>query len=135
MPVPEIYTKIFNTGIIPVVVIDDEEGALPIAQALCDGGLPCAEITFRTAAARGAIKRINEAMGDKILLGAGTVLTETQVDEAVEAGAKFIVSPGFSENIVTYCKNKCVAVIPGCSLPTDFEAAIWIGLSGVRLCA
>lgn len=128
----DIYTKIFNTGIIPVVVIDDEDDALPIAEALCEGGLPSAEITFRTAAAKGAIARISKAMGDKILLGAGTVLTEQQVDDAVEAGAKFIVSPGFSENIVKHCQKKGVTVIPGCSRPTDIEAAIRLGLSVVK---
>ncbi len=128
----QIYEKIFNTGIIPVVVIDNEEDALPIAQALIDGGLPSAEITFRTSAAKGAIKAISEKYGDEILVGAGTVLTEQQVDEAVEAGAKFIVSPGFSENIVKYCQKKGVVCIPGCSRPTDIEAAIRCGLSVVK---
>jgi len=128
----DIYTKIFNTGIIPVVVIDDENDALPIAEALIEGGLPAAEITFRTAAAEGAIKRISEAYGDKILVGAGTVLTEAQVDAAVNAGAQFIVSPGFSENIVKYCQKKNVTVIPGCSRPTDIEAALRLGLKVVK---
>ncbi len=128
----EIYTKIFNTGIIPVVVIDDENDALPIAEALIEGGLPSAEITFRTAAAEKSIKLINEKFGDKILLGAGTVLTEEQVDAAVDAGAKFIVSPGFSENIVKKCQQRGVVVIPGCSRPTDIEAAIRCGLSVVK---
>lgn len=128
----DIFTKIFNIGIIPVVVIDNENDALPIAQALIDGGLPAAEITFRTPAARNSIKRISEVLGEKILIGAGTVLTEKQVDEAADAGAKFIVSPGFSENIVKYCISKNLTVIPGCSRPTDVEAAIRLGLSVVK---
>ncbi|MBR5527404.1 MAG: bifunctional 4-hydroxy-2-oxoglutarate aldolase/2-dehydro-3-deoxy-phosphogluconate aldolase [Clostridia bacterium] len=128
----DIYTKIFNTGIIPVVVIDDENDALPIAKALIEGGLPSAEITFRTAAAKESIRKISEAYGDQILVGAGTVLTEQQVDDAVEAGAQFIVSPGFSENIVKYCQAKNVTVIPGCSRPTDIEAALRLGLKVVK---
>ena len=128
----DIYEKIFETGIIPVVVIDDADDALPIAKALCDGGLPAAEITFRTAAAAESIRRIAKEYGDKMLVGAGTVLTEEQAQAAIDAGAQFIVSPGFSENIVRYCIEKGVTVIPGCSRPTDVEAAIRLGLSVVK---
>lgn len=128
----EVITKIFNTGVIPVVVIDNAEDAVPVAKALIDGGLAAAEITFRTDAAMDAIKRIHEAFGDKILVGAGTVLTEEQADRALEAGAEFIVSPGFSENIVKHCLKKDAVVIPGCSRPTDVEAAIRLGLSVVK---
>lgn len=128
----KIYERIFETGVIPVVVIDRAEDALPIARALKEGGLPAAEITFRTAAAEEAIRRISEEMGDTMLVGAGTVLTEEQADAAVKAGAQFIVSPGFSENIVRHCQALGVTVIPGCSRPTDVEAAMRLGLSVVK---
>lgn len=127
-----IYEKIFETGIIPVVVIDDPDDALPIAKALYDGGLPAAEITFRTPAAAESIRRIAHEFGDKILVGAGTVLNEEQAESAIGAGAKFVVSPGFSEPVVKYCLSRGVTVIPGCSRPTDVEAAIRCGLSVVK---
>lgn len=128
----QIYEKMFELGMIPVVVIDDEADAEPIAEALIAGGLPAAEITFRTPAARGAIRKIADKFGDKILVGAGTVLTEEQVDAAIDAGAQFIVSPGFSENVVRHGKMRGVTVIPGCSRPTDIEAALRMGLSVVK---
>ncbi|MFR2467149.1 MAG: keto-hydroxyglutarate-aldolase/keto-deoxy-phosphogluconate aldolase, partial [Clostridia bacterium] len=88
----EILEKISAIGIVPVIKIDDPETAVPLAKALCEGGLPCAEITFRTAQAEESIRRIAQAVPD-MLVGAGTVLTTDQVDRAVSAGAKFIVSP------------------------------------------
>ena len=91
--------KIFETGIIPVIVIDDAKDAVPLAKALCEGGLPAAEITFRTAAAADAIRLRKKAFPD-MLLGAGTVLTAEQADTAMECGASFIVSPGLNPNIV-----------------------------------
>lgn len=129
---PFVYQKMYEIGMIPVVVIDEEADAVPIADALIQGGLPAAEITFRTPAARGAIQKIAERFGESILIGAGTVLTEEQVDQAIDAGAQFIVSPGFSENIVRHCTERGVTVIPGCSRPTDIEAAIRMGLSVVK---
>ena len=86
-------------GIVPVVVLDDAKDAAPLAKALMEGGLPCAEVTFRTAAAADVIKNMTEAYPE-ILVGAGTVLTTEQVDRAVTAGAKFIVSPGLNPNVV-----------------------------------
>lgn len=128
----DIYERIFEIGLIPVAVIDDVNDALPIADALYEGGLPAAEITFRTEAAAESIRVISEKYGDKMLIGAGTVLTEQQAQDAMDAGARFIVSPGFSENVVRYCLGKGVTVIPGCSRPTDIEAAIRCGLSVVK---
>ena len=128
----DIYEKIFEIGMIPVVVIDDPDDALPIAKALYDGGLPAAEITFRTEAAEEALRRIANEYGDRILVGAGTVLNEEQAEKAIGAGAKFIVSPGFSEPVVRYCLSREITVIPGCSRPTDVESAIRLGLSTVK---
>lgn len=92
-------------GIVPVVVIENEKDAVPLADALCNGGLACAEVTFRTAAAGEAIRLMKEAHPE-MLVGAGTVLTVDQVDRAVQSGAEFIVSPGFDPEIVDYCIKK-----------------------------
>ena len=94
--------KIKEMGIVPVVVLEDEKDAGALAKALCEGGLPCAEVTFRTAAAKESI-RIMLKEYPEMFVGAGTVLTTRQVDEAIEAGARFIVSPGFDPEIVDYC--------------------------------
>ncbi len=123
--------KLNSIGIIPVVKIDDAEKAVPLAKALMDGGLPCAEITFRTAEAEQAIKNITSALPE-ILVGAGTVLTTEQVDRAVAAGAKFIVSPGFNPEVVKHCIDKNIPITPGCSNPTDIEMAISMGLEVVK---
>lgn len=127
----EILNKIQALGIVPVVKIEDLEKAVPLARALCEGGLPCAEITFRTAEAEEAIKRITTALPD-MLVGAGTILTIEQVDKAVAAGAKFIVSPGFNEKVVKYCVDKGIVITPGCINPSDIERAIEIGLDTVK---
>jgi 2-dehydro-3-deoxyphosphogluconate aldolase/(4S)-4-hydroxy-2-oxoglutarate aldolase len=127
----EILNQIQNMGIIPVVRIDDPARALPLAKALQDGGLPCAEITFRTAAAEQSIAEISKAFPG-ILLGAGTVLNPGQVDRAVAAGAAYIVSPGFNPLTVDYCVKKGIPVIPGCSSPSDMERAIERGLEAVK---
>ena len=125
------YEQIEKTGIIPVVVLDDAKNAEPLAQALCDGGLPCAEVTFRTAAAEESIRIISEKFPD-MLVGAGTVLTTEQVDKAVAAGAKFIVSPGLNPKVVKYCIDKGVPIIPGTCNPSDIEAALELGLNVVK---
>ena len=104
--------KIGEIGIIPVIKIEDASKAVPLAEALSRGGLPAAEVTFRTAAAADAIRAVTEAMPD-MLVGAGTVLTTEQVDRAADAGAKFIVSPGFNPKIVKYCIEKGIPVCPG----------------------
>ena len=126
-----ILEQIQKIGIVPVVVINDEKDAVPLAKALCAGGLPCAEVTFRTAAAAGAIKAMTEAFPNMVV-GAGTVLNAEQVDAAVAAGAKFIVSPGLNPNTVKYCIEKNVPITPGTSSPSDIEAAIELGLDVVK---
>lgn len=127
----ELLERIGEIGIVPVVVLNDVKDAEPLAQALCDGGLPCAEVTFRTDAAEESIRRMTESFPD-MLVGAGTVLTIDQVDRAVAAGAKFIVSPGLNPKIVKYCNEKGVLIIPGCANPSDVEQAIENSLSVVK---
>lgn len=127
----ELLERIGEIGIVPVVVLNDVKDAEPLAQALCDGGLPCAEVTFRTDAAEESIRRMTESFPD-MLVGAGTVLTIDQVDRAVAAGAKFIVSPGLNPKIVKCCNEKGVLIIPGCANPSDVEQAIENGLSVVK---
>lgn len=126
-----VLEKIGKIGIVPVIKIEDAEKAVPLAKALCDGGLPVAEVTFRTAAAQEAIKKISDALPD-MLVGAGTVLTTEQVDQAVAAGAKFIVSPGLNPKIVQYCVDKGIPVTPGCANPSDIEQALQLGLDVVK---
>lgn len=127
----EVLEKIGAIGIVPVVKIDDAKDAVPLAKALCEGGLPCAEVTFRTAAAEEAIRAMTQAYPE-MLVGAGTVLTTEQVDKAVNAGAKFIVSPGLNPKIVTYCVEKGVPITPGTSNASDIEQALELGLEVVK---
>lgn len=127
----QILDRIKKTGIIPVVVIDDKKDAAPLADALCKGGLPCAEVTFRTEAAADAI-RLMKNTHPEMLVGAGTVLTIHQVDEAIAAGAEFIVSPGFDTVIVDYCMEKNVVVLPGCISPSEAAIAVRKGLSVIK---
>ena len=127
----EVLERIKEMGIVPVVVIDDVKNAIPLAKALCEGGLPCAEVTFRTDAAEEAIRIMSEQFPD-MLIGAGTVLTIDQVDRAVAAGAKFIVSPGLNPNIVKYCVDKGILITPGCMSPSDIEIALENGLEVVK---
>lgn len=117
--------------VVPVVVLNDVKDAAPLAKALVEGGLPCAEVTFRTDAAAESIRIMTEAYPD-MLVGAGTVLTTEQVDRAVEAGAKFIVSPGFDPEIVDYCIGKNVPVFPGCISPSEVAQAVKRGLKIVK---
>jgi len=126
-----VFQKIKQTGIVPVVKLEDAKDAVALAKALIDGGLPCAEITFRTAAAEESIRNIVNAYPE-MLVGAGTVLNLDQLDRAVNAGAKFVVSPGFNRTIVEACIAKGVPVYPGCSSPTDIEAALELGLKTVK---
>lgn len=127
----EMNQKLYDIGLIPVIKIDDPEAAVPLARALCDGGLPAAEITFRTACAADAIRRITEAFPD-MLVGAGTVLTTEQADAAVAAGAKFIVSPGLNPRVVSHCIERGIPMLPGCSSPSDIETALELGLDTVK---
>ena len=123
----EVLKQIEEIGIVPVVVLNDAKDAEPLAQALCEGGLPCAEVTFRTDAAEESIRIMAEKFPD-MLVGAGTVLTTEQVDRAVAAGAKFIVSPGLNPKVVKYCVEKGILITPGCANPSDVEQAIENGL-------
>jgi 2-dehydro-3-deoxyphosphogluconate aldolase/(4S)-4-hydroxy-2-oxoglutarate aldolase len=127
----ELNKKLYEVGLIPVIKIEDAEKAVPLARALCEGGLPAAEITFRTAAAADAIRNIKKALPD-MLLGAGTVLTTEQADAAIEAGASFIVAPGLNPEVVKHCQKKGIPMLPGCSSPTDVETALSLGLDTVK---
>ena len=127
----EMLSKIQKMGIVPVIKLDDAKDAVPLAKALVDGGLPCAEVTFRTAAAEESIRLMRQAYPD-MLIGAGTVLTTEQVDKAIAAGATFIVSPGLNPKVVCYCVEKDIPITPGCANPSDIEAAIELGLDVVK---
>ena len=124
----QILEELEKKRIIPVVMLRNIADAKPLAQALCDGGLPCAEITFRTETAADCIKIISEEF-PKMLVGAGTVLTTAQADQAMKAGAKFIVSPGLNPTVVKHCIKKKYPVIPGVNNPSDIEAALSFGLT------
>ena len=127
----EMLKTIEGFGVVPVVVLNDAKDAAPLAQALCEGGLPCAEVTFRTEAAEESI-RIMATEFPEMVIGAGTVLTIDQVDRAVGAGAKFIVSPGFDPEIVDYCISKNIPVLPGCITPSEVTQAVKRGLEVVK---
>ena len=126
-----VLEQLKKIGIVPVVKIDRVEDAVPLAKALCAGGLPCAEVTFRTDAAAGAIKAMTDNFPD-MCVGAGTVLNAAQVDEAIAAGSKFIVSPGLNPKTVKYCMEKGMPITPGTSSPSDIEQAIELGLDVVK---
>ncbi len=127
----KVLEEISKIGIVPVIALDDVKDAEPLAKALIEGGLPCAEVTFRTKAAEESIK-IMSSKFPELLVGAGTVLTIEQADKAVAAGAKFIVSPGFNPKVVKHCIEKDIPVTPGCSSPSDVEQAIELGLEVVK---
>ncbi|MBR2342652.1 MAG: bifunctional 4-hydroxy-2-oxoglutarate aldolase/2-dehydro-3-deoxy-phosphogluconate aldolase [Clostridia bacterium] len=123
--------ELYSIGLIPVIKIENPDDAVPLAKALIDGGLPAAEITFRTKCAAEAIKNITEAYPE-MLVGAGTVLTTEQVDAAIAAGSKFLVSPGLNPKVTAYALSKGVTMLPGCSNPSDIEAALELGLTTVK---
>ena len=127
----EVLEKIQKIGIVPVVVLNDAKDAEPLAKALCNGGLPCAEVTFRTDAAVESIRNMLETYPD-MLVGAGTVLTTAQVDAAIEAGAKFIVSPGLNPKTVKYCQEKNIPILPGVATASEIEQALELGLDVVK---
>ena len=127
----ELLNKVSELGVVPVVVLNDAKDAAPLAKALCEGGLPCAEVTFRTEAAEESIRIMHEQFPE-MLLGAGTVLTTEQVERAVAAGASFIVSPGFDPEIVDYCLEKDILVLPGCITPSEVAQAVKRGLEVVK---
>ena len=127
MDIAEMFQKL---GVVPVVVLEDTKDAVPLAKALVEGGLPCAEVTFRTEAAEESIRLMTEQFPE-MLVGAGTVLTKEQVDAAA-ADAKFIVSPGFDPEIVDYCLKKEIPVLPGCISPSEVAQAVKRGLKTVK---
>ncbi len=128
----DLFETLGRIGLIPVVRIDDPAQAGRLAEALLAGGLPCAEVTFRTAGAAEAIRRIADGYPD-LVLGAGTVLQPNQAQQAVRAGARFIVSPGLSRPVVEWCQRTAVAVMPGVATPTEILMAIEYGLSTLKV--
>lgn len=118
-------------GVVPVVVLNDAKDAQPLAEALCEGGLPCAEVTFRTEAAEESIRSMTKEFPE-MLVGAGTVLTIEQADRAIGAGAKFIVSPGFDPEIVDHCLERSIPVFPGCITPSEVAQAVKRGLEVIK---
>lgn len=127
----EVLEKIKRIAIVPVVLLEDVKDARPLAQALCDGGLPCAEVTFRTEAAEEGI-RIMKNEFPEMLVGAGTVLKTEQADRAIASGAEFIVSPGLNPRVVGHCLDKGITMLPGTATPSDVERAIEFGLDAVK---
>ena len=127
----DIFEKIHAIGILPVIALDDAAQAVPLAKALAAGGIPAAEVPFRTAAGEEAIRRIAQEVPE-VLVGAGTVLTTEQVDLAVNAGAKFIVSPGTNAKVVYHCQKLGVQPIPGAITPTEIETAMELGLDVLK---
>ena len=127
----DVLLKLKDCGIVPVVVLDDAKDALPLAKALVEGGLPCAEVTFRTAAAEEAIRIMAEAYPE-MLVGAGTVLSVDQVKRAVAAGAKYIVSPGLNPKVVGYCVENNIPITPGVQTPTEIEMGLEFGLDVLK---
>jgi len=127
----EMIEKLSMAGIVPVIKVMDAADAVPLCKALSEGGLPVAEITFRSEAAEQAIRNVHEAMPD-VMLGAGTVLTTEQADRAVAAGATYIVSPGLNPKVVRHCQEIGVPIVPGCANPSDLETALELGLKTVK---
>lgn len=127
----KVVEELGKIGIVPVIVLDDAKDAEPLAKALVEGGLPCAEVTFRTDAAEESIRIMSEKYPE-LIVGAGTVLTPEQADRAMAAGSKFIVSPGLNPKVVKYCIDKGYPIVPGTSNPSDVETAIELGLDTVK---
>lgn len=123
--------KLAQLKVIPVIAIDNADDAVPLGKALVENGMNCAEVTFRTPCAVQAIRNMRIAFPD-MLIGAGTILTLAQVDEAIDAGADFIVSPGFNPKVVQYCLDKNFPIIPGINSPSLVEQALEMGLKTVK---
>ena len=122
----DIHNQLKHLRIIPVVTLQDAEDAIPLAETLVEAGLPVVEITFRTSAAAAGIRKLSRR--EDLLVGAGTVLTVDQAKAAVEAGARFVVSPGFNPSVVDHCRQASVFHVPGVCTPTEIEAALQRGL-------
>ena len=127
----DVVSRLRDVRIVPVITIDDPANAIPLARALAAGRLPCAEITFRTTAAAESIKRISAEVPE-LFVGAGTVLTPSQAAAAREAGARFIVAPGFGPRVVEHCQTHGIPVFPGVATPTEIEAALEMGLRTLK---
>lgn len=127
----KVLDRLHGCGVVPVMVLDDVKDAVATAKALLAGGVDVMEITFRTAAAADSIKAVAESCPD-MLVGAGTVITLDQCKQAVECGAKFIVSPGFDEEVVRWCVERSVPITPGCVTPSEIMAAMKLGLTVVK---
>lgn len=128
----DVNKRIEEIGVVPVIKLTNpERDARPLADALCEGGLPVAEVTFRAQGADMAIRLMKEAHPE-MLVGAGTVLTTEHVDKALAAGAEFIVTPGFDGELVQYCQEKGIAIFPGCTTPADYHAAYKFGLEVLK---
>ncbi|KIP75072.1 ketohydroxyglutarate aldolase [Vibrio harveyi] len=123
--------QLANLKVIPVIAINKTEDAIPLGRTLVENGMPCAEITFRTECAAEAIRTMR-AEFPEMLIGAGTILTNEQVDQAIEAGVDFIVSPGFNPRTVQYCLDKGVAIVPGVNNPSLVEQAMEMGLRTLK---
>ena len=128
----EMQKKISEVGVVPVIKLTDpQRDAAPLSDALCAGGVPIAEVTFRAAGADEAI-RIMRERHPEMLVGAGTVLTTEQVDKTIAAGGQFVVTPGMDPEIVRYCQEKGITCFPGCTTPTDYHAAYKLGLEVLK---
>ncbi|MEA5028868.1 MAG: bifunctional 4-hydroxy-2-oxoglutarate aldolase/2-dehydro-3-deoxy-phosphogluconate aldolase [Sphaerochaeta associata] len=126
-----LFAQLHQIGLVPVVKIDDASKAVGLAKALIDGGLPCAEVTFRTAAAEESIRLISQAYPE-MLVGAGTVINVEFAEKAVKAGARFIVSPGFNPKVVDWCLERNIPIVPGVCTPSDIEAGLERGLTTLK---
>ena len=127
----EMIQKLSLAGLVPVIKVEDAADAVPLCKALSEGGLPVAEITFRSDAAEESIRRVHQEL-PQVMLGAGTVLTTQQVDRAVAAGAAYIVSPGLNPAVVKHCQEKGIPIVPGCANPSDIEVALSLGLTTIK---
>ncbi|MBQ6052501.1 MAG: bifunctional 4-hydroxy-2-oxoglutarate aldolase/2-dehydro-3-deoxy-phosphogluconate aldolase [Clostridia bacterium] len=127
----KVFLKIKQTGIIPVIKLENPNDIIPLSEALLKGGINVAEITFRTSAAEDAIKKL-KSINNEMIIGAGTVLTTDNAERAIAAGAEFIVSPGFNPKIVDYCINRNFPIAPGISIPSEIEQALERGLDVVK---
>lgn len=127
----EVLERLGKIGIVPVLVLEDAKDAYNLGRALMEGGLPCAEVTFRTEAAEESIRILSRTYPE-MLLGAGTVLSIEQVDRAVKAGASFIVSPGTNPEVVEYCVKKNIPIVPGTCTPSNVETCLEYGLELVK---
>ena len=127
----EVLERLGKIGIVPVLVLEDAKDAYNLGRALMEGGLPCAEVTFRTEAAEESIRILSRTYPE-MLLGAGTVLTIEQVDRAVKAGASFIVSPGTNPEVIEYCVKKNIPIVPGTCTPSNVETCLEYGLELVK---